>query len=70
MIYSIIALSISNIILLFLALSCAALIINQVAEIEKLQEKCNLKTSVAEGAKAEIETYKEVIKNLESQLNN
>ena len=70
MIYSIIALSISNIILLFLALSCAALIINQVAEIEELREKCDLKTSVVKGAKAEIETYKEVIKNLESKLNN
>jgi hypothetical protein len=70
MIYSIIALSISNIILLLIALSCGALIISQVAEIEELQEKCNLKTSVVKGAKAEIETYKEVIKNLESKLNN
>ena len=70
MIYSIIALSISNIILLVLALTCFALIISQTAEIEKLREKCQLKTSVVKGAKAEIETYKEVIKNLESQLNN
>ena len=70
MIYSIIALSIANIILLVLALTCFALIISQTAEIEKLQEKCALKTSVVKGAKAEIETYKEVIKNLESQLNN
>lgn len=70
MIYSIIALSISNIILLVLALTCFALIISQTAEIEKLQEKCQLKTSVVKGAKADIEMYKEVIKNLESKLNN
>ena len=70
MIYSIIALSISNIILLLLALSCAALIINQVGEIEELREKYALKTNAVEVAKDEIEAYKEVIKNLESQLNN
>lgn len=69
MIYSIIALSISNLIFLLIALACIALFISQVAEIEELQEKCNLKTSVVKGAKSEIETYKEVIKNLESKLN-
>lgn len=70
MIYSIIALSIANIILLVLALTCLALIISQTAEIEKLQEKCALKTDSVKIAKAEIAIYKEVIKNLESKLKN
>ena len=70
MIYSIIALSIANIILLVLALACFTLIISQTAEIEKLQEKCTLKTDAVKVAKDEIAIYKEVIKNLESKLKN
>ena len=70
MIYSIIALSIANIILLVLALTCFTLIISQTAEIEKLQEKYDLKTSAVKVTKDEIAIYKEVIKNLESKLKN
>lgn len=70
MIFSIIALSISNLVLLFLTICCSSLILSQLAEIQKLTDKNRIQKSIIKGAKAEIEIHRNQIKKLESQHKN
>lgn len=70
MIYSIIALSISTLILLISIICCNLTIIGQVDEIKELQERIEIKDRIIKYGETEIKIHTDYIKKLESQLNN
>lgn len=70
MIYSIIALSISTLILLIAIICCNLVIIAQVDEIKELQERIEIKDRIIKYGETEIKIHTDYIKKLESKLNN